>query len=106
MKGLIGKTEVEDGFRQLDMLTKEENLMTAARTLRVASDIRHDAEAIREDTRNIKDDTRDIKDDVHILSEIHKRGAPHFFNVFRLVSISSYHMLIIAIDELQRLLLS
>ena len=63
MKRLIGKTEVEDGFQQLDMLTKEKSLMTAACTLGVASDIRHDTRAIKEDTRGIKDDARDIKED-------------------------------------------
>ena len=146
MKRLIGRTEVEDGFQQLDMLTKEENLMTAACTLRVASGIQHDARAIKEDTRDIKDDardikddtrdikdgtrsikevtrdiidnthdikddtrdikedTRDIKDDMRNISGVHKRGAPQLFNVFKLVLIFPYHMLI-AIDELQRLLL-
>ena len=69
MKRLIGKTEVEDGFQQLDMLTKEENLMAAACTLRVASDIRHDARAIQEDTRDIKDDTQDIKDDTRDIKD-------------------------------------
>ena len=119
MKRLIGKTAVEDGFQQLDLLTKEENLMAAACTLRVASDIQHDARAIKEDTRgikdikddtqdikddtrsikgftrdiidntrdikddtrDIKDDTREIKDDMRNISEVHKRGAPHLFNI-------------------------
>jgi hypothetical protein len=128
MKRLIGKTEVEDGLQQLDMLTKEENLMTAARTLGMTSDIRHDAKVIKDDTRDIKDDTRDIKDDTCDIKdntrdikddtrdikddtrnisdnlEVNKRGAPHLFNVFKLALIFPFHMLI-AIDELQRLLL-
>ena len=142
MKRLIGKKEVEDGLQELDMLTKEENLMTAARTLGITSDIQHDAKVIKddtrdikddarqikddtcdikEDTRDIKDDTRDIKDDTRDIKddtrnikddtrnisdnlEVNKRGAPHLFNVFELVLIFPYHMLI-AIDELQRLLL-
>jgi hypothetical protein len=29
----MGKTEVENALQRLDMLTKEENLMTSARTL-------------------------------------------------------------------------
>ena len=73
LKRLIGKTAVEDGFQQLDLLTKEENLMTAACTLRVASDIQHDARAIKEDTRgikDIKDDTQDIKDDTRSIKEV------------------------------------
>jgi methyl-accepting chemotaxis protein len=69
MKRLIGKTEVEDGFQQLDLLTKEENLMTAACTLGVASDIRHDAKTIKADTRDIKDDARDIKDDTRDIKD-------------------------------------
>ena len=121
MKRLIGKTEVEDGLQELDMLTKEENLMTAARTLGFTSDIRHDAKVIKDDTRDIKDDTRhikddtcdikdntrDIKDDTRNISdnlEVNKRGVPQLFNVFKLVLIFPYHVLI-AIDELQRLLL-
>ena len=121
IKRLIGKTEVENGLRQLDMLTKEENLMAAARTLGIASDIRHDANVIKDDTRDIKgntrdikDDTRDIREDTHNIKddtrnisdnlEVNKRGAPHPFNLFKLVIIFTYHMLL-AIDELQRLLL-
>ena len=69
MKRLIGKTAVEDGFQQLDMLTKEESLMTAACTLRVASDIQHDTRAIKDDARDIKDDTRDIKEDTRDIKE-------------------------------------
>ena len=132
MKRLIGKTEVEDGLQHLDMLTKEENLMTAARTLGIASDIRHEAKVIKDDTRDIKDDTRDIKDDTRDIKvdtrdikegtrdikddtrdikddtrdiredthnikddtrnisdnlEMNKRGAPHLFNVFKLILI-------------------
>ena len=122
MKRLIGKTEVEDGFQQLDLLTKEENLMTAACTLGVASDIRHDTKTIKEDTRgikddardikedirdikddtrdikddtrNIKEDTRNIKDDVRNIGEVNKRGAPYFFKSLRRVPIFPCHILI------------
>jgi hypothetical protein len=118
MKRLIGKKEVEDGLQELDMLTKEENLMTAARTLGITSDIRHDAKVIKDDarhikddtcdikddTRDIKDDTRDIKDDTHDIKddtrniidnlEVNKRGASHVFNVFKLALILPCRMLI------------
>ena len=114
MKRLIGKTEVEDGLEELDMLTKEENLMTAARILGITSDIHHDAKVIKDDTRDIKDDTRDIKDDTRDIKddtrnisdnlEVNKHGAPHLLNAFKLVLIFPFHILI-AIDELQRLLL-
>ena len=32
MKRLMGKTDVENAFQRMDTLTKEENLMTTART--------------------------------------------------------------------------
>jgi peptidyl-tRNA hydrolase len=35
LKRIVGKTDVEDALRQLDLLTKEENLMTVARNLEV-----------------------------------------------------------------------
>ena len=63
MKRLIGKTEVEDGLQRLDMLTKEENLMTAACTLEATGEIRRDVDVVKDDTRDIKEDTRDIKED-------------------------------------------
>ena len=72
MKRLMGKTEVDDGLQRLDMLTKEENLMTAARTLEVTSDIRHDVSVIKEDTRNINN---------------LERGAFHLFHLFTHVPI-------------------
>ena len=95
MKRLVGRTEVEDGLQRLDMLTKEESLMTTACTLGITGDIRQDVNAVKEDTcdikddaRNIKDDTRDIKEDTRVIKqdtrnindnlEINKRGAPHF----------------------------
>jgi hypothetical protein len=68
MKRLVGRTEVEDGLQRLDMLTREENLMTAACTLGVAGNIRQDVNVIKDDAREIKDDLR-----------INKRGTFHFF---------------------------
>ena len=69
MKKLIGKTEVDDGLQRLDMLTKEENLMTAACTLQVTGEIRRDVDVIKDDTGDIKDDTHDIKDDTRDIKE-------------------------------------
>ena len=69
MKRLIGKTEVEDGLRRLDMLTKEENLMATACTLEVTGEIRRDVDVVKDDTRDIKDDTHDIKDDTRDIKE-------------------------------------
>ena len=70
MKRLVGKTEVEDGLQRLDMLTKEENLMTAACTLEVADDIRNDVNLVKDDTRDIKNNTRDIKEDTRNIKDI------------------------------------
>jgi hypothetical protein len=125
MKRLVGKTEVEDGLQRLDMLTKEENLMTAACTLEVAGDIRQNVNDIKEDTCDIKDDTRDIKDDTHDIKEdtrnikdikedtrnindnleINKRGAS-FLQCLHIRTNLSLSYTNIAIDELQCLLLS
>jgi hypothetical protein len=69
MKRLIGKTEVEDGLQRLDMLTKEENLMTTACMLEVTGEIRRDVDVIKDDARDIKDDTRDIKSDTHDIKD-------------------------------------
>jgi hypothetical protein len=99
MKRLVGRTVVEDGLQRLDMLTREESLMTTARTLGVTGDIREDVNAVKEDTCDIKDDTRNIKEDARGIKEdthnimedtrnindnleINKRGAPQFFNPF------------------------
>jgi hypothetical protein len=57
----MGKTDVEDALQRLDMLTKEENLMMAARTLGVTHDIRDDVDVIKEDTRNIDDNLKETK---------------------------------------------
>ena len=106
MKRLVGRTEVEDGLQRLDMLTKEESLMTTARTLGITGDIHQDVNAVKEDTCDIKDDTRDIKDDTRDIKEdargikedtrnimedtrnindnleINKHGAPQFLKTF------------------------
>ena len=58
MKRIMGKTDyVAEALERLDVLTKEENLMTAARTLEVAQ---HADDEIK----------------------VTKHGAPHFFFSF------------------------
>ena len=59
MKRLVGKTAVEDGLRRLDMLTREESLMTTARTLGITGDIRQGVNVINNHLKK------------------NKRGAPH-----------------------------
>ena len=85
MKRLVGKTDVEDALQRLDMLTKEEILMVAARTLGVShriddniSGIKEVIRGIREDVNEIKEDTRNVDDNPNVTT----RGAPHRFNSF------------------------
>ena len=97
IKRLAGKTDVEDAFQRLDMLTKEENLMSAARNLevtqgvddkvttikKIVSDVDGGVKATKElahDVRDnviaIKEDTRNVNDNVKVT----KRGAQHSFD--------------------------
>ena len=52
-KWLLGRTEVEDALLRLDMLTKEENLITTARILEVTDRIDKNMNAITETTQAI-----------------------------------------------------
>ena len=79
MKRIVRRTEVEDALSRLDMLTKEENLMTAARNLEV--------------TQNIHDDVR-----------VTKHGAQHSTSHIHLPINLCRSYLEIAMDEQQRLL--
>jgi hypothetical protein len=92
MKRLVGKTDVEDALQRLNMLTKEEDLMTAARTLGVTHDIRDDVDVIKEDTRNIDDNLKETK-----------LGAPHPSDSSYNIDLSLRHANV-AMNELQRLL--
>ena len=51
IKRLIGKTEVEDALTRLDALTKEENLLTAARILAVTHHVDDNVQVIRRRAR-------------------------------------------------------
>jgi hypothetical protein len=53
MKRLVGKKDVEDALERLDMLTKEENLMTAARNLEATRHVHADVKATRELTHQV-----------------------------------------------------
>ena len=53
MKRLVGRTDVEDALARLDMLTKEENLMTAARNLEVAHRVDDKVTTIEEVVHNV-----------------------------------------------------
>ena len=52
IKKLVGKTDVEDALKRLDVLTKEETLVTAARFLTVAHHVDDTVQVIRGGTRH------------------------------------------------------
>ena len=58
LKRLIGKTNVEDAFLQLDSLTKEENLMAVARTLEVVHHVNDKVEVIDKNVKSVKERTQ------------------------------------------------
>jgi hypothetical protein len=55
MKMLMGHSDVDDAFQRLDMLTKEENLMTAARNLELTHNVSVRVQAIQELTQLVDD---------------------------------------------------
>jgi hypothetical protein len=58
LKRLIGRTNVEDAFLQLDSLTKEENLMAVARTLEVVHHVDDKVEVIDQNVKAVKERTQ------------------------------------------------
>jgi hypothetical protein len=78
LKKLVGRTDVEDALRRLDTLTKEENLMTAARNLEVTNNVDVNVTAtqkiidhvdenvteVKEAVRNVHGNIRSISDNV------------------------------------------
>jgi len=61
MKRLVGKAEVENALQRLEMLTKEENLMTAARIFEAAHHINVNVKATQELTHHIDDNMMEVK---------------------------------------------
>ena len=71
MKRVAGRTDVVDALQRLDVLTKEENLMTAARNLEVTHRVDVNVVATQEvihdigtDVKDTKELTRDVRDNV------------------------------------------
>jgi hypothetical protein len=58
MKRLAGRTDLEDALQRLDVLTKEEGLMTAARNLEVTHRVDVNVTATQELTRHIQDNVK------------------------------------------------
>lgn len=121
MKRLVGKSEVQNALQRLDMLTKEENLMTAARTFEVAQHVNIDVKATQELTHHADDNIMEVKEltynvraDVDVIKEgtrrVHdnvnlaKHGAPIFQSLHTRTDFSLTYFKT-AIDELQRWLL-
>ncbi len=80
MRKLTGKTETENAIQKLDVLTKEENLATAARNLEVTHRVDDKVTIIEEvlqevvrdvggDVKTTKELTHDIHADVNVIKE-------------------------------------
>jgi hypothetical protein len=75
MKRLMGKTDVEDAFERLDTLTKEENLMTAARTFEATHHVNNKVTVIEEVLQQVDGNIHGIRADVDVIKE-GTRGKP------------------------------
>jgi len=64
-KRLLGNTDVEDALAQLDTLTKEENLMTVARTLQVTHHVDDNVTLIKGAVHNVDGDVKATKELTH-----------------------------------------
>jgi hypothetical protein len=58
MKRLAGRTDLEDALQRLDVLTKEENLLIAARNLEVTHRVDVNVTATQELTQNLHDNVK------------------------------------------------
>ena len=65
IKRLMGKTDVENAFQRLDTLTKEENLMVAARTFEATQHVDNKVTVIDEVLQQVDGNV-----------EVTKRGTP------------------------------
>ena len=102
VKRIAGRTDVEDALQRLDVLTKEESLMTAARNLEVTHRVDANVMATQElthhvdakvttieeaihdvdgDVKETKELTRDVRDNVVTIDDnvkVTRHGAPNF----------------------------
>ena len=65
VKRIAGRTDVEDALQRLDVLTKEENLMTAARNLEVTHRVDVNVMATQEITHRVDDKVTTIEEAIH-----------------------------------------
>ena len=114
MKRIAGRTDVEDALQRLDILTKEESLMTAARTLEVihrvdvnvmaTQEVTHRVEEVIHDVDGNVKETKELTRDVHDNVKVTRHGAPNSFHIFRVICLTNPRLSIVekAIDEQQR----
>jgi hypothetical protein len=88
IKRLAGKTPVEDALQRLDLLTKEENLMTVARGLEITHVIDDKVTTINEVVRDVdgnvkvtKELTYDVRDNVIAIKEDTKNGEQYSLDI-------------------------
>ncbi len=83
MKRIVGKTnDVDEALKRLDILTKEENLLAAARTLEVAQYVDDKVTIIEEVLQDVNGSVRATQElTCHVDQSITatKDGAPHLF---------------------------
>ena len=65
MKRIAGRTDVEDGLQRLDVLTKEENLMTAVRNLEITHRVDANVMTTQELTHRVDDKVTTIEEVIH-----------------------------------------
>ncbi|KAH9960939.1 hypothetical protein BC827DRAFT_1206419 [Russula dissimulans] len=62
LKRLVGRTDVEVALHRLDILTKEEALMTATRSLEVTHHVDGNVAVIKDFTHDVRDNVRVVED--------------------------------------------
>ena len=119
VKRIAGRTDVEDALQRLDLLTKEESLMTAARNLEVTHRVDVNVMATQEATHRVeevihdvdgnvketKELTRDVHDNVITIDDnvkVTRHGVPNSFQVFIRFTNLCLSVVEKAIDEQQR----
>lgn len=85
IKRLMGKTDLEQALERLDMLTKEEILMAAARNLEVTNRIDDKVATIKDVVHDVDGNvitTKELTQNIHDNVKVIKHGAHHPFTVF------------------------
>ena len=109
VKRIAGRTDVGDAVERLDVLTKEENLMTAARNLEVTHRVDVNVMATQELTHRVDDKVTAIEGVTHETKELlrdsvklTRHGARNSFETFIHLTNLCLSFVETAIDEQQR----